>query len=150
MSFREVKCIRFKRIHIRPGTDDKAGHWWFEIGDPTTPMSESFGWWPAEVLSYPKVFLGVEGCLNGGRSKNNPYRDPHHAESADEEFFPLVKVDDVRTDKQIADCLRYFALNYHGSWQWFIGWGQNCHNFQRAALQHCELIVSKSVQRVKL
>lgn len=147
MAFREVKSIRFKRIHIRPGEQGKAGHWWFEIGDSLDPDSESFGWWPQEDLSsLLQCFKGVAGQLNDGVSS----RDPHHAEDGEEEFSPLVPANDRRTDDNIADCLRDFAKSYEGKWQWFLGWGQNCHNFQRAALEHCGLKVPKNIRRIKL
>jgi hypothetical protein len=146
---REVKSVRFKRIHIQPGASDKAGHWWFEIGDANAVDSESYGWWPASALSsLTECFKGVPGQLNDGGSIATLQRDPHHGEDADEEFSPLV--DDERSDKEVADCLRVFAKRYKGSWQWFVGWGKNCHSFQRAALKHCKLTVPDHIRRVKI
>ncbi len=148
---REVALIRFKRIHIQPGGDNKAGHWWFEIGDPNRGGAESYGWWPSCPLdSLFQCLKGVDGRLNNGLFGCVPPQDPHHAEIADEEFSPLVACDDNRTDEEIADCLRSFATSFGGKWQWFLGWGKNCHNFQRAALKHCGLEVPGSVRRTKL
>ncbi len=149
MALREVTSITFKRIHIRATGAGKAGHWWFEIGDPKDPDSESYGWYPLSLDSWEDIFAGVEGCLNDG-ANTNPARDAHHGEDGDESFAPLVKENDPRSEKQIADCLRYFAMNYDGKWKWLLGFGQNCHSFQRAALKHCELIVPPSVQKTKL
>jgi len=147
---REIALITFKRIHIQVGREDKAGHWWFEIGDPKSSDSESYGWWPAEPLdSLFRCLKGVEGRLNDGLYFCVPPRDPHHAEEAHEEFSPLVAADDFRTDKEIADCLRSFAKNYTGKWQWCFGWGKNCHNFQHAALKHCQLSVPGNIRRIK-
>ncbi|WP_145063344.1 hypothetical protein [Adhaeretor mobilis] len=148
---REVALIRFKRIHIQPGGEDKAGHWWFEIGDPNDTNSESYGWWPASPLdSLFHCLKGVDGKLNNGLFGCAPARDPHHAEAADEEFSPLVAPEDGRSDDDVADCLRLFANDYRGKWQWFLGWGKNCHNFQRAALKHCGLEVPSNIRRIKL
>jgi len=147
---REIRSVKFKRIHI--GSElaaDHAGHWWFEIGDPTTPTSESYGWWPAEPVSGLGALLGVPGELNDGESGRSPPHDPHHAELADEEFHPVVKDDDPRSEDEIAECLRLFAERYSGKWQWLLGWGQNCHNFQRDALKHCRLSVPAAVRTAK-
>lgn len=148
---REVALIRFKRIHIQPGIEDKAGHWWFEIGDPNNANSESYGWWPTRPLdSLFQCLKGVDGRLNNGLLGSSPPRDPHHAEDADEEFSPLVPPEDDRTDDDVADCLRSFAKEFKGKWQWFLGWGKNCHNFQRAVLKHCGLEVPGNIRRIKL
>ena len=113
--------------------------------------SESYGWWPACPLdSLFQCFKGVEGRLNNGLFRCTPHRDPHHAEHSDEEFSPIVPPQDNRTENEIADCLREFAIDYKGKWQWFLGWGRNCHNFQRAALQHCRLEVPGDIRRIKL
>jgi hypothetical protein len=153
VSVREIKSIQFKRIHIRnPLTaEDVAGHWWFEIGEPTDKDSESYGWWPKVRPTLREVFAGVVGELNDGLSGMIPPRDPHHGdEEVDEKFHPIVSDDDKRTDEDIQNCLRKFATTYSGKWQWFLGWGQNCHTFQRAALSHCGLSVPAHVRKTKL
>lgn len=148
---REIRLIRFKRVHIHPFSNDKAGHWWFEIGDPTDKQSESYGWWPnSNVDSLWTCLHGVEGKLNNGLSDSNPPRDPHHGEQADEEFFPCVSADDKRPEREIAKCLKQFALEYSGKWQWFFGFGDNCHYFQNEALKHCGLIIPKRISKRKL
>ena len=147
---REIKSVYFKRIHIALSHDDKAGHWWFEIGPADTENSESYGWWPKNQVSLVEIFTGVEGELNDGLNSQLPARDPHHGETGDEEFHPLVRDDDLRADEEIANCLREFARNYSGRWQWLFGWGRNCHTFQRAALRHCGLQVPVHVQKAKL
>lgn len=42
--FRQVQLITMKRKHINLTRVDRYGHWWFEIGDPSDPDSESYGW----------------------------------------------------------------------------------------------------------
>lgn len=138
-----------KRRRIRLlNTDGKFGHWWFEIGDPRDPSSESYGWWPKELGQgwrlLPRTMIGVPGELNGqtlyptGRQD----RDPHHDDSVDEiddAFHAAVDPSDPRDDAQIMNCLRQFARSYAGKWQWCFGLGQNCHTFQKAAMKHCRL-----------
>ena len=148
---RVINSVVFKRIHIgNPG--DLAGHWWFEIGDSEDVSSESYGWWPTvSGLRLWQVVRGVAGELNDGLNGLVPPRDPHHGEErVDERFHPLVEDDDRRTDEQIADCLREFATTYSGKWWWLLGWGSNCHTFQKRALMHCGLLEPDGVRKAKL
>lgn len=140
-AFREVKLITLKRKQMDPfGQQDKYGHWWFEIGDPTDLASESYGWYPMFDPSLYGTLSGVPGELNGQTSFNGtPTTDPDHGTQADEAFHPVVPITDTRTDAQIADCLRAFAQQYSGYWQWSLGAGQNCRTFQWEALKHCGL-----------
>ena len=87
--------------------------------------------------------------MNDGLHEQIPPRDPHHGERGEEEFSPLVPSSDERTDDEIADCLRKFFTNYKGTWQWFLGRGQNCHTFQLKALAQCGLVQPKQVRRMK-
>ena len=145
---RPVTLITVKRLRIVPfGEDkDKHGHWWVEVGDPLDERSASYGWWPMRHVGAIETLVGVAGSLNGvesfgGRDFHNPPpRDPHHGESAHETFHPRVVDSDPRDDDEIADCLRGFAISYSGEWRWTLGWGQNCHAFQKAALAHCGLL----------
>jgi hypothetical protein len=146
---REIKSIRFKRKHISLFSSDKAGHWWIEIGPCDSPLAESYGWWPKHRVSLSQLFTGVDGELNDGLDGQTPARDPHHGEVSDEEFHPMVDDNDTRTDEEVANCLRMFALGYTGNWQWFVGWGQNCHTFQREALRRCKLQVPAYVGKAK-
>src|ERR1051325_9050316 len=105
---REVKLVRFKRIHINPTRRDdsgKAGHWWFEIGQPEAASRESYGWWPVSTVSYWKILVGVPGVLNGSLASQIPPRDPHDGETGDESFCPLVEDADPRSDDDIVNCL---------------------------------------------
>ena len=138
--FREVKLVKVKRKHIHLTRSDRYGHWWFEIGDPTDLKSESYGWWPLHGVTVKQTLAGVEGELNGETHfGGEATRDPHHGESADQEFHPFVAEDDPRSDEQIADCLRQFTRRYAGEWRWTFGKGQNCQSFQQQALDHCQL-----------
>ncbi len=153
---RVVRSIKMKRKQLtlsrvlrplltcRPGDVD-PGHWWFEIGDPRSPTSESYGWWPSRWPNGWRllwdILCGVPGNLNGTilfpAGVHN--RDPHHGDAADEVFYPAVLLNDGRTDAQIELCLQTFANAYKGKWQWLFGFGQNCHTFQKAAMKHCRL-----------
>ena len=139
--YRDVTLVRIQRNAFgwkRPGNPGtNYGHWWLEIGDPLDPGSESYGWWPAAGVDLKQTLAGVAGILN---ARIHPARDPHHGEDAEIEFYPRVRTDDSRTDEQIADCLRSFARSFQGKWQWFFELGQNCHTFQKRALEHCGLI----------
>jgi hypothetical protein len=148
--YREVKSITMKRAPIvwdlpRRLRPRSYGHWWFEIGDPDDPASESYGWWPKEPVDLKGTFGGVEGELNGQTFyRGTATRDPYHgaeptAAKPFEMFHPFVRASDPRTDAQIATCLRTFARNYSGHWQWVFEKGQNCHSFQEEAMAHCKL-----------
>jgi hypothetical protein len=129
-----------KRKHIHLTRRDRYGHWWYEIGDPTDTQSESYGWWPKNPVSVKQTLTGVEGELNGQTAfGGEATRDPHHGDSADEEFHPYVSPTDPRSEEEIAECLRRFAQSYSGEWRWTFGKGQNCHTFQEQAMAHCKL-----------
>src|SRR5204863_410293 len=59
---------------------------------------------------------------------------------ADEEFHPVLEVDDnaayeaVRDD--VAEKVRAFAKGFKGTWNWRLGWGKNCHTFQERMKKH--------------
>lgn len=132
---REVLSIEMKRKNIDIGAEDKYGHWWFEIDG-----KESYGWWPKAGVGLKETFGGTDGELNGQSNfGGTSTTDPHHGDSAGEQFHPTVKADDPRTDEQIKQCLRNFANSYSGGWRWTFGAGQNCHTFQEAAMEHCGL-----------
>jgi hypothetical protein len=141
VGYREVPLITVKRRHIKlqKHAADKYGHWWFELGPPDA-TTESYGWWPKKPVRLTGTFGGVPGDLNGKYWNGTETMDAHHGDEAEEEFHPYVSADDKRTDDEIVDCLRQFAKSYSGSWQWVFEFGQNCHSFQRDALNHCGLI----------
>ncbi len=138
-SFRLVQFITIKRQPMRL-TKGHYGHWWFEIGDPNDPNSESFGWWPAYPPDLSDTLGGIKGELNGQTNfQGTLTQDPWHGEPAAEVFHPYVAASDLRTDDQIADCLRNFARSFAGEWRWEFGLGTNCHTFQEDAMAHCKL-----------
>lgn len=132
---RQVTSIKMKRKHIHLRGEDKYGHWWFELDG-----KESYGWWPKGQVGLKSTLGGTDGELNGQSNFGGTATlDPHHGESAEEEFNPSTAQGDCRSDKQIIDCLRGFAKSYSGGWRWTFGAGQNCHTFQEAAMKHCKL-----------
>ena len=141
--YREVKSITMKRKHVNMTGQDRYGHWWFEIGDPSDPTSESYGWWPMDRVGAKQTLNGVDGELNGQTTFGGENtRDPYHGDSsADQIFHPFVPASDPRTDALIEQCLRFFAQSYKGEWRWTFGKGQNCHSFQTSSMKHCGLSV---------
>jgi len=109
---REIKSITIKRIHMKNILNKEQkeyGHWWFVLGDPTAPDSESYGWWPKNGAGIMDTFGGTEGELNGQTNFNGTStRDTHHGDSADETFHPVVDCSDQRTDEEIKN----FLLNH--------------------------------------
>ncbi|HEC83678.1 MAG: hypothetical protein DRR16_19025 [Candidatus Parabeggiatoa sp. nov. 3] len=130
-----IRSISIKRKDIDIGGEDKYGHWWLEIDN-----SESYGWWPKNQVGLGETLGGTDGELNGqtlygGTSTT----DPHHGDPANTDFNPTIDPDDTRTVDEIKNCLRQFANSYSGEWRWTVGAGQNCHTFQKSAMQHCGL-----------
>jgi len=137
---RKILSITIKRKNIHLSAEDKYGHWWFELGDSTSPNLESYGWWPKDHVGLGATLGGTEGELNGQTNfGGTSTRDPHHGDIADEIFNPVVDCSDQRTDEEIKNCLRSFAQSYSGEWRWTFGAGQNCHTFQEAAMKHCNI-----------
>ena len=89
--------------------------------------------------SLVQTFRGVEGELNASVFGGTATRDPHHGDSADGSYQPVV--DDCRSDDAIKDCIRSFAKGYAGEWHWrFESFGgKNCHSFQKEMIDHCDL-----------
>lgn len=70
VSVRQVTSILIKRQHINLSwdADDKYGHWWFEIGNPRRPGSES----AESVMSVLKrIAVFVELLLELGLRENS-------------------------------------------------------------------------------
>lgn len=142
---RVMLTLLIKRIHIaglwKAAGGDKSdieyGHWWIEIDG-----SESYGWWPGAQVTISGTFKGVPGALNGVPyfSAGTGTTDPHHGDPAEEMFHPAVR--SGQPAATIKDCIRSFAKSYSGTWSW--PWGQNCHSFQEAMMEHCKLSKSGS------
>jgi len=139
---RVLRTVRLKRKHIRLSGDDKYGHWWTEIaaveGQPLS-QQESYGWWPAGGVGLIETLGGTRGVLNGEGHflGGTATQDPHHGDSADEDFHP--KILSGATPDQVKACLRGYATSYSGEWRWTFGAGQNCHTFQQGMMKHCRL-----------
>jgi hypothetical protein len=116
---------------------DTYGHWWIEGGHLTDPAdmtswrpAESYGWWPATGVGLLETLKinRVEGALNQGHA-----HDPHHGDSADTEYHPILSVEDSADYATVRDTVmgdvRNFAHGFTGSWNWRLAWGKNCHTF---------------------
>ena len=103
-----------KRTNPRLGT---FGHWWVEVDGV-----ESYGWWPGRCpLRFRHFVFGGRGALNGtggACSGGSSSRDPHHRESAEHEFHPVLT---TRTsDRRVRAQIRSFAAAYHAGWRWSV------------------------------
>lgn len=120
----ELTFVTIKRKNISLKGEDKYGHWWTEID------GESYGWWPKNPVGLTETLFGTQGELNGMTSfGGSPTRDPHHGDSADEQFHPTLAAAG-KTEDQVKKDVRGFASAYRGEWRWTLGWGQNCRTFQ--------------------
>jgi RHS repeat-associated protein len=128
-------------ITKKPSGEDYYGHWWMEIGN------ESYGWWPSGKVGLKETIWGVLGVLNGvGSFGGASTKDPHHDDSAEEEFHPKIKggvsAGESCADKcaAAADCFKDFAKAYSEQWAWPAGIrGENCHSFQEQGMKKCKL-----------
>lgn len=103
--------------------------------------------------SLVQTFRGVEGELNGctsfgGRAKRYGHggnMDPHflNGDKGNDRFQPVLH--DERTDASLKDLMHGFAGSYSGGWAWRFEAGQNCHSFQIAMMNHCNLKDFKSL-----
>jgi hypothetical protein len=125
--------ITIKRKDISLKGEDKYGHWWTEID------GESYGWWPKTPVGLSETLFGTQGELNGMTSfGGSATRDPHHGDSADEQFHPVLSAAG-KTEAQVKKDVRRYAKAYHGEWRWTLGWGQNCRTFQIGLMQNVGL-----------
>jgi hypothetical protein len=129
---RTVNFVEIKRnnIHFSPRLGTDYGHFWTEIDG-----TESYGWWPdhCPVTLYETLF-GTGGDLNGvaGCGGTSRTQDPHHGETADRAFHPVLTV--PKTDATVRSDIRSFANAYSGGWRWTFGYGQNCRTFQASLM----------------
>jgi hypothetical protein len=150
---RAVKKALGMQVAPDPYGHGTYGHWWTEIGDldPTKApdaqwhADESYGWWPAGgVRGVQATLRGVPGFVNQGGGR----QDPHHNEPAPVEFHPVMEVDDnadyVAVRNKVTQDIRSFAFDFHGIWNWRLGWGQNCQTFQKALKKRIGLHYTKS------
>jgi hypothetical protein len=109
---RELSLITVKRTNPRFG---RFGHWWVEIDGV-----ESYGWWPGRCPLRVRDFLpGGGGALNGlggSCAGGNSSRDPHHLESAEHEFHPVLTA--RKSDRRVRSEIRSFASGFDGGWRW--------------------------------
>lgn len=109
---RALPFVTVKRTNPRLGT---FGHWWVEVDGV-----ESYGWWPSRCpLRLRHFVFGGRGALNGTSgacSGGSASRDPHHLESAEHEFHPLLTV--RKSDRRVRAEIRSFASAYDAGWHW--------------------------------
>jgi hypothetical protein len=93
---------------------------------PRWQPEASYGWYPKDAVARPFGALrGVPGKLNHGEQN-----DPHYGDAAPVEFHPVMDVD---TDVDyVTQQIHQFATRFKGTWNWRLGWGNNCQTFQRA------------------
>ncbi len=128
---RPLSFVTIKRNNIKfsPKVGTDYGHWWTEINS-----DESYGWWPDHCpVTLRETLFGTGGDLNGVKGcGGKPTEDPHHGETADEVFKPILTV--PKTDDQVRSEIRSFSKSYSGGWRWTFGFGQNCRTFQKSLM----------------
>lgn len=91
--------------------------------------------------AFYKTFRGVPGVLNGSEERRLREKDPYHLSwregKTDEDYHPVIV--DCRTDAEIQQAIRKFALSYSGDWSWRLEFGKNCHSFQVEAMKQLKL-----------
>jgi hypothetical protein len=109
---RELSFVTVKRTNPRFG---RFGHWWIEIDGV-----ESYGWWPGRCpLRVRDLLPGGSGALNGlggSCAGGNSSRDPHHLESAEHKFHPVLTA--RKSDRRVRSEIRSFASGFDGGWRW--------------------------------
>lgn len=109
---RVLPFVTVKRTNPRLGT---FGHWWVEVDGV-----ESYGWWPSRCpLRLRHFVFGGRGALNGtggACSGGSSSRDPHHLESAEHQFHPLLTM--RKSDRRVRAEIRSFASAYDAGWRW--------------------------------
>jgi hypothetical protein len=109
---RVLSFVTVKRTNPRFG---RFGHWWVEVDGV-----ESYGWWPGRCPLRMRDFLvGGGGVLNGTGGScagGNRSRDPHHLESAEHEFHPVLTA--RKSDRRVRAEIRAFAAAFDGGWRW--------------------------------
>jgi hypothetical protein len=132
--------------------DDAYGHWWVEVGTLSSDRArwtptKSYGWWPSKSVNIAETLkiTTVPGQLNKGQAN-----DPHQGDRAEEEFHPVMEVDDTDDYATVRNKLETdiasFATGFSGSWNWRLGWGKNCHTFQDRMKKQLHLHYQKSKQ----
>lgn len=109
---RVLEFVTVKRTNPRFG---RFGHWWIEVDGV-----ESYGWWPGRCPLRVRDFLldgggtlnGTGGACSGGSAS----RDPHHLDSAQHEFHPVLTI--RKSDRRVRSEIRSFASGFDGSWRW--------------------------------
>ncbi len=123
--------LKRNRIHL---TENDYGHWWAEIGG-----KESYGWWPKYQVGLKETLFGTVGELNGVTTFNGTATmDPHHGQQGEKEL-DVACTDASKSEATVVSEMRSFARGYNGEWRWTLGWGQNCHTFQKRMLANSKL-----------
>lgn len=127
---RVLQFVTVKRTNPRLGT---FGHWWVEVDGV-----ESYGWWPGRCpLRMRHFLLGGRGALNGtggACSGGSRSRDPHHRESAEHEFHPVLAT--RKSDRRVRAEIRSFAAAYDAGWRWRVRpETDDCRTFQVRLLE---------------
>jgi hypothetical protein len=130
---------------------DPFGHWWMEVGETRDGWlpKQSYGMWPAKAPDDDVMNNGVPGLANamGKVTKGTRERDPLHAEKSDDEFHPVVEVDqDLEYEKlheQFAKSIKAYSRDYKGRWKWRSRWSTNGQNFQTALMRKFRMEIPK-------
>jgi len=135
----------------RTGSSDPFGHWWMEVGDTDDGWlpKRSYGMWPSKGPDADPLGNGVPGLVNamGKIPKGRRDSDPLHGEKTDDEFHPVVEVDqDLDYEKiheEYSKHVRAFSRSYKDKWKWRSRWSTNGQNFQTAMMSKFRMEIPK-------
>jgi hypothetical protein len=148
---RTVKKALEQMHMVDKDTGDRYGHWWSEIGDTRDGWrpKESYGMWPSKGPDDDSLGAGVPGRANamGQIPKGKRDRDPLHGEKADDEFHPVVEVDqDVNYDRaheNYAKQIKSVAHSYKDKWKWRSNWSSNGQSFQTRLMRKLRMEIPR-------
>jgi hypothetical protein len=115
------------------------GHWWTELGGyhkDRWKAEQSYGWWPSKGKGALAADRGERGLLNGvGKvSKASGERDPNHNEPGEEEFHPVLEVEEeadyATVQKDFSNRVRDVMRSFRDKWSWQNSWAKNSQAMQ--------------------
>ncbi len=148
---RTVKKALEQMDMVDKDTGDNYGHWWTELGKTTDGFEpkQSYGMWPAKGPDSDSLGAGVPGLANamGKIPKGRRESDPHQGEKTDDEFHPVVEVDqNVQYEKiqeEYTKNIKAYARSYKNKWKWRSRWSTNGQNFHTNLMRKFRMEIPK-------
>lgn len=148
---RTVKKALEQMDMLGKDSGDSYGHWWMEIGDTRDGWlpKQSYGMWPSKGPDSDSLGNGVPGLANamGKVPRGRRERDPLQGEKSDDEFHPVVEVDQdlkyERVQEEYTKNIKSFARDYKAKWKWRNRWSSNGQNFQTSLMRKLRMEIPK-------